>query len=271
MKILLTGHRGFIGKATASALKEAGHKLLYFEKENLPDRIPSIVEKVDVVMHQGGIANTVGDANELMYNNYLISKKIFDIAHDLLIKVVFASSASVYGAGGCPSNAYGWSKYCAEQYGLALAEGYPNTFISLRYFNVYGPGEEHKGKMASVAYQAYKAGKFNLFVGSPRRDFVYIKDVVSANIFAIKDIYTPNGEYDVGSGKARLFEDVCELMDIPYKHKSTVTMPRGYQFHTCAKKKKWLNGWKPKFSLEDGIADYKEYLDGRHVARNSMV
>ena len=81
--------------------------------------------------------------------------------------------------------------------------------MSLRYFNVYGPGEEHKGKMSSVAYQAFGKSEFKLFPTKPTRDFVYVNDVVSANLEAVGAM---GGVYDVGTGTSRSFEDVLNLI-----------------------------------------------------------
>jgi ADP-L-glycero-D-manno-heptose 6-epimerase len=102
------------------------------------------------------------------------------------IPMVYSSSAANYGTNNeHPSNLYGWSKYAAEDYVIN------NGGIGLRYFNVYGPGEQNKGKMASVAFQMNEKRKNNeeikLFPKSPKRDFVYVKDVISANIYAFKN------------------------------------------------------------------------------------
>ena len=156
-----------------------------------------------------------------------------------------------------PSNIYGWSKYLTENYGMAKV----SNFVALRYFNVYGPGEEHKDKMASVAYQAWEKGKFKLFPTEPVRDFVYIDDVVDATLYAVfndikKDVY------EVGTSESRSFEDMLNLMNIQYEYRDVIDIPKGYQFLTQADKNKFMKGWKPKYSLEEGIKKYKSYLDG---------
>ena len=102
---------------------------------------------------------------QLSYSyNYEFSRKLFDYAESFDKKVVYSSSAANTGDNGMPSNIYGWSKYVTENYGMAKV----SNFVALRYFNVYGPGEEHKGKMASVAYQAYQKGEFKLFPKKPK-------------------------------------------------------------------------------------------------------
>jgi nucleoside-diphosphate-sugar epimerase len=113
--------------------------------------------------------------------------------------------------------------------------------------------------MASVAYQAHEAGFFELFPGEPRRDFVYIEDVASANYHAVTNNIS-NGAYDVGTSEPRRFEDVCDLMHIKYSYQSKHHIPHGYQTYTCADKKEWMPGWEPTFSLEQGVSCYLNYL-----------
>ena len=174
--------------------------------------------------------------------------------------MIYASSASVYGIDGTkPTNLYGWSKYVAEDY-VRLNGG-----IGLRYFNVYGPGEENKGKMASVAYQMFikniKGEKITLFPKKPQRDFVYIKDVISANIFAMENYHENMGQwYEVGSGDARTFEDVLDILEIPYTYHNEKDIPKGYQFHTKSNSENWMVGWTPQYNLEKGLKDYLIFL-----------
>ena len=268
-KIILTGNEGFIGKNLEKELIHCGYDVICFEKGSTIDEISSEMEKHSIVVHQGAITDTLHKDNiEMMKNNYEFSKLLFDssIRHDQ--KVVYASSAASYGTDGCPSNIYGWSKYCAEQYGLTLYKRTTNSvfgcsFISLRYFNVFGPGEEHKGRMSSIAYQVMKKGKAQLFPKEPKRDFIYIKDVVSANIHAIESepYKIKTGYYDVGSGVASTFEEVCEHLDIPYTYTSESEIPKGYQFFTQASKGKWLPGWKPKYNLKTALKEYKQLIN----------
>ena len=138
-------------------------------------------------------------------------------------------------------------------------------FIALRYFNVYGPGEENKGNMSSVAHQAHLImqkgmGKFMLFPGNPKRDFVYIEDVVDATIYPIFNDVS-KGVYEVGSGEARTFEDVLDLMEIPYEYRDEKDTPDGYQFFTEANVDNFMEDWKPQYNLEKGIKKYKDYLN----------
>ena len=133
--------------------------------------------------------------------------------------------------------------------------------IALRYFNVYGPGEHNKGRMASVAYQMdqkFKSGdSINLFPGKPTRDFVYVKDVVSANVHALEDYSSLRGNYyEVGSGESRPFEDVLGSLGIPFTYHPEESIPEGYQFFTMSDSTKWMPGWSPKWNLERGLSDY---------------
>ncbi len=128
----------------------------------------------------------------------------------------------------------------------------------MRYFNVYGPGEQHKGRMASIAHQAMKKGSMVLFPNNPRRDFVYVKDVVNANIHAIESGNITTGYYDVGSGVASPFEEVCRHLEIPFEYTDESKIPVGYQFYTCSSSDKWMPGWKPQYDLESSLKEYKE-------------
>lgn len=174
--------------------------------------------------------------------------------------LIYSSSAANYGVNEeYPSNLYGWSKYVGEGYVIS------NGGIGLRYFNVYGPGEEDKGKMSSVAYQMYikenNGEDIKLFPKKPLRDFVYVKDIVIANIFAFNNFNRLNSKwYEVGSGDARSFEDVLNYMDISYTYHEEDIIPNGYQFYTCSNKEKWMKGWEPVYDLKLGISNYKNYL-----------
>jgi nucleoside-diphosphate-sugar epimerase len=153
-----------------------------------------------------------------------------------------------------PSNLYGWSKYTAEQYVIS------NGGVALRYFNVYGPGEEHKGKMASMAYQMFKAGEAKLFPGEPKRDFIYVDDVILANLHALVHYGTFSGKkYDVGLGTAHSFEYIANELGVPYSYYETSAIPNGYQFYTCSNPRYWMPGWSPQYSLKTALRLCKTY------------
>jgi ADP-L-glycero-D-manno-heptose 6-epimerase len=249
MKILLTGYDGFIGSHLKKELSK-NHKLILVERDSDRDWVESVISECDVVVHQGAISDTMNyDVNEMMAQNFEFSKFIFDIACNK--KIIYASSAACYG----PKSIYAWSKYCAEQYGLYRVD----NFIALRYFNVYGPGEEHKGAMASVALQAMKKKSMELFPKFPKRDFVFIGDIVDANIHAIVN-EVDSGVYDVGTSDSRSFEDVCDILGIPYTYKDESDIPKHYQYHTKADFNKWLPNWKPKYNIEDGLRLYEDHF-----------
>ena len=263
MKVLITGTNGFIGKNLKKALKK--HEILSINEDIFDNSnwIEDLQNKVwefqpEVVYHVGACSNTLEqDINYMMKVNYEFTKHLSDICLSLGIPLIYSSSAANYGTNGkYPSNLYGWSKYAAEDYVLL------NGGISLRYFNVYGPGEEHKEKMASVAYQMYKTDKALLFPGNPKRDFVYVDDVVAANIFAFENFnkLLPT-YYEVGSGRAETFETVLNLMDINYKYLEETLIPEGYQFYTCSNKEKWMPEWSPKYNLKKGLKKYLNYLN----------
>jgi len=261
MNILLTGSNGFIGK---NIHKKLQHENVFCLEKGFMDNkdwlvdLEKYVDDSDAILHVGAISDTMlKDPNEMLKYNYVFSKHLFDLAEKHNKKVIYSSSAANKGQTGNPSNIYGWSKFITEQYGLAKVK----NFYALRYFNVYGPGEEHKGKMASVAYQAWKIGSFNLFPKKPERDFVFIDDVVDATLYPLlNDV--ERGVYEVGSGRAHTFEDVLDLMEIPFTYKNEKEIPSGYQFFTLSQPLLYIKGWEPKTDLKNGIKKYKKYLNG---------
>jgi nucleoside-diphosphate-sugar epimerase len=239
-------------------------ELLLFEKKDIDKnndwikRIQELVSISDVIFHIGADSNTMNyDVNEMLFYNYYFSKVLFDFVGGSNKKVIYSSSAACYGENGLPENIYGWSKYLAEQYGSSKVK----NFIGLRYFNVYGPGEDRKGKMSSIAFQALtdSSKTFKLFPGQPKRDFVYIEDVVDANISSMHPD-TPSGIFDVGSGVQSEFEEIMYFINREFEYLSESSIPKNYQFSTLADKKKFLPSWCPKFNLEDGLVAYKEAL-----------
>ena len=258
MKYLITGHKGFIG---SNLLKQLSDDVVKIESDIVNedycyDYLKDVVKSVDIIFHIGAISDTtLQDSTEMLRYNYAFSKELFDLAQKYKKKVIYSSSAACYGTGGdMPMNIYGWSKLLAEQYGMVKCD----EFVALRYFNVYGPGEEDKGLMSSVALQAWYLGGFELFPNKPKRDFVYIDDIVDANLHAIN---SPKGVYEVGSGEARTFEDVLDNLGIKYTYHSEDKIPHWYQFYTKSDKSKWLPDWKPEYNLEKGIKKYMEYLN----------
>jgi ADP-L-glycero-D-manno-heptose 6-epimerase len=180
---------------------------------------------VETVFHQGACSDTMeSDGRYMMENNYEYSKRLLDWCQDEEVPLVYASSASVYGAGPefreerrCekPLNVYGYSKFLFDQLVRRRLPRKTAQVVGLRYFNVYGPNEAHKGRMASVALHAWQQlhaeGKVKLFVGNDgyrdgeqRRDFIYVDDVVSVNLWFLerRDV---SGVFNCGTGKAQTF------------------------------------------------------------------
>lgn len=270
-KFLVTGFKGFIGSNLYKELINLGHNVVGIDDEYLDDNWRVFLleflykENFDAVFHVGACSDTMEqDVNYMMLRNYETTKFIADFCSQNNVRLIYSSSAANYGTNNLyPSNLYGWSKYIAEQY-VIKSHG-----VALRYFNVYGPGEENKGKMASLAYQSFLKHKNNedikLFPKKPQRDFVYVKDIVSANIFAFNYYNLNKGSYfEVGSGTANSFENVLDFMEIPYSYTDESLIPNGYQFYTKSSDTKWMKGWKPEWDLKKGIQDYKKYLYEQH-------
>jgi len=261
MKVLLTGSKGFIGENLLNKFKKLKWYVWEINVDESTNEAPeyahleNIIKQCDGIFHVGAISDTtLHDCNKMLYYNYTLSKDIFDLARKYDKKVIYSSSAATYGLGdGLPTNIYGWSKKLAEEYGLKSCE----KFVALRYFNVYGPGEYHKGKMASVAYQAYKKQSFTLFPTKPLRDFIYIDDVVEANLAAFK---LDRGIFDVGYGEPALFEDLVGGMGIKYDYTTKDKIPSWYQYYTCADKNIRIPGWEPEYDVKSGTKLYKNIL-----------
>ena len=263
MKVCITGNRGFIGKALQLELQKQGFIVLgidtwIFQKGDWRINLKQYICKIkpDVIFHVGACSDTQNkDVQEMMKLNVESTFIISDWCKENNVPIIFSSSASVEGNYGLPETLYAWSKYIGEKYTLA------NGGIALRYFNVYGHYELHKGKMSSVALQAYQKNKWgekiNLFPKNPKRDFVFIDDVVEANIHAWNNYKTLSGNYyHVGSGVARSFEDVLNILSIPFEYTSEEEIPDKYQFFTEAKKELFMKGWAPKHQLEEGLERY---------------
>jgi len=186
---------------------------------------------VDAILHQGACVDTTAtDEAYMMENNLEFSKKLLDFALSRAVPFVYASSASVYGTNRAsrevpenesPINLYARSKLAFDEVVRGALGRARSTVVGLRYFNVYGPGEAHKGRMASMAYQIYKqlreTGRVQLFRGTDgfadgeqRRDFIYAGDAARVNLFfaARPDA---RGIYNVGTGESRSFNEVARV------------------------------------------------------------
>jgi ADP-L-glycero-D-manno-heptose 6-epimerase len=226
---LVTGSSGFIGKQLVSSLARLGLDVGEIDEGyfSAPDWKAALVNELDLlnpktVFHVGACSDTLEqDVQFMMIRNYESTKVITDWCALNNRQLIYSSSAANYGEDGkYPSNLYGWSKYTAEDY-VVKSGG-----VALRYFNVYGPGEELKGNMASFLYQAYLKHKRNeqifLFPRKPLRDFIYIKDIVLANIHALEVYHSLRGKYfEVSTGIANSFEDMLEIFGIAVDIKAT--------------------------------------------------
>ena len=273
-KVLITGSQGFIGSRLVSHLSKTNECQIFtltediFDNDTWVDDIKLMLLSIqpDVIFHVGACSDTLEqNVNYMMILNFESTKVLMDFAKENDVPFIYSSSAANYGTNDLyPSNLYGWSKYVAEQYVIS------NGGIGLRYFNVYGPGEENKGRMASVAFQMYQkylnGDKIFLFPKKPSRDFVYVKDIVEANLYAWKNYDSARGKfYEVGSGESRTFEDVLDNFEISYNYLDESHIPDGYQFYTCSKSELWMDGWFPQWKLENGLKDYKVYLENESI------
>lgn len=254
-RIIVTGAAGFIGSNIVAGLNARGITDIiavdnltrgdkfrnladlriadYFDKADFYDRFAKgQFGKVEAVFHEGACSDTMEhDGRYMLDNNYRTSKILLDTCLDTGTRLLYASSAAVYGAGpefrvdpACerPLNVYGYSKLLFDQVVRPLLPRPAVQVAGFRYFNVYGPREQHKGRMASVAFHhtnQYRAeGKVKLFgeyggfgPGQQQRDFVYADDVVAVNLWFF-DHPNKSGIFNLGSGRAQPFNDVARTV-----------------------------------------------------------
>ena len=242
----------------------------------------SLSERIEAIFHQGACADTTcTDGRYMIENNFTFSKSILRFALSRKVPLVYASSAAVYGSSSAfapsrenerPLNLYGLSKLGFDNHVRSVAAGFGSTVAGLRYFNVYGPRESHKGKMASMVYQLYRqlktSGRARLFKGTDgyadgeqQRDFVFVNDIVRVNL-ALAEGRARSGIYNVGTGQARTFNDVANTIVarlgsgaieyVPFPE----SLAGKYQSFTQAELSSLRNaGYAETFStLENGIA-----------------
>ena len=236
----------------------------------------------DAIFHLASITDTtLHDQFVQVHDNVESFRRLLNFARPNKTRIVYASSAATYGAakqasvetnGAAPANIYAFSKVIMDNLAMREAKENPDWIIvGLRYFNVYGPREAHKGVPASMVYhlaQQMKAGQRpRIFKhGDQKRDFVYVKDIVEGNMLALEA--KESGIYNLGSGQARSFN---ELVDVLNKRLGTKFQPdyienphAHYQNFTQAdlERVRGALGYQPQFSLERGVADYVEWLYG---------
>lgn len=297
MKVLVTGGAGFIGSNIVKALENDGIDVIVLDDfshssyKNLADAKAEIVcgsildenifvkiPKVEAVIHEAAITDTtLDDDAKMMAVNYQGSQNVLDFCLKRKIRLVYASSAGVYGESAAamredqkitPHNVYAYSKYLFDCTVMRQFKAKTYPIVGLRYFNVYGPGEYHKGTAASMIYQLYSQMKQKrrprIFkFGEQKRDFIYVKDAARLSVAALRA--KQSAILNVGTGQARSFNDIIrvlnqvlkkdlepEYFDNPYMGK--------YQNYTEADTTRLKTFLKTgaDFSLEDGIRDYVE-------------
>ena len=300
--ILITGGAGFIGANLAAALvKRPGVDVVVLDDFSFGDwknllhvdcevRAGSIADPTlhreiadgafSAILHQGAISDTtVQDQRRMLEINTNAFAAMLAASAESGTRMVYASSAATYGNAAAPNtvggeeeaaNIYGFSKLCMDRIAMRWHDRHPSVVIGLRYFNVYGPGEAHKGSTASMILQLYNqitTGKQpRLFkFGEQQRDFVYIRDVIAANLAALEA--PRSGVCNVGSGKARCFNDIVMNLETLLNQKLEVDYFDNpydfYQNHTEAEMghTKELLGWSPQWELEDGMKEYIALLE----------
>lgn len=302
-KYLVTGGAGFVGSNIAKTLEAEGHEVTVLDDFSKNGHFKNLIGfkgdvitcdlftnvphdmYFDAIFHEAAITDTtVMDQKAMMEQNVEAFKNLLEFAAENEIKkVIYASSAATYGNGPVPNvetqpthpeNVYGFSKVIMDNVARQFSEDNNDMkIIGLRYFNVYGPGEYHKGKMASMVYQLYnqmKEGKRpRVFkYGEQQRDFVYVKDIVKINMCALKN-GKETGVFNAATGVPRDYNAIIaclnkelgtnlepEYIDNPYPF---------FQLKTQAdiRKSKEKLGYEPDYTLEKGIADYVAILEGR--------
>ena len=311
VQYIVTGGAGFIGRNLVAALNARGHEdILIVDRlgtdrkwKNLPglsfvDLVDlddfrnfiadSAIDELETVFHLGACSDTTErDADYLLDNNYRYSQEVCQWCLSSDVRFIYASSAATYGDGSLgysddearipryrPLNMYGYSKQMFDHW--AAREGLFDRIVGLKYFNVFGPYEDHKGEMRSMVHKAYgqiaSTGRVRLFKshrpgygdGEQLRDFVYVKDAVDATLF-FEDHSQVSGLYNCGTGRARSWNDLMNALfaamgrapEIEY-----IDMPESlrnqYQYFTQADGAKLRSAGydRPFTSLEEAVRDY---------------
>ncbi|CAN5374163.1 ADP-glyceromanno-heptose 6-epimerase [soil metagenome] len=295
MRVLVTGGAGFIGSNLVKKLFEYGHETVAADDfssatwTNLTDFAGDILTlelfkdikplracgPFDVIFHQASITDTtVDDQKKMMQNNVEAFRNLLELAVEWKCRVVWASSCSIYGQGPVPMkesqppdplNVYAFSKLAMERLAEKYRERLAQPVVGLRYSNVYGPGEAHKGKFSSMIHQLAKqmrAGKRpRIFrAGEQKRDFVYIEDVLQANLRGMQS--RTSGHFNAGAGASWSFNEVISHLNRVLKTKlQPEYFENPYSFtqdwtETDLTEAKRALGYAPAFDLAKGIDAY---------------
>ncbi|MGO2131682.1 MAG: ADP-glyceromanno-heptose 6-epimerase [Halomonas sp.] len=317
--IVVTGGAGFIGSNLVKALNARGHNDIlvvddlldgtkfmnladatlgdYLDKDDFLERVraalngkPSHLPPIEAIFHEGACSDTTEwDGRFMLHNNFEYSKELLHFCQRQGIPFIYASSAATYGGSDVfveapehekPLNVYGYSKLLFDQYVRARQHEFESQVVGFRYFNVYGPREQHKGKMASVAYhhhtQISSGQNLKLFgawdgfeAGMQSRDFVYVGDVVDVNLWFL-DNPGVSGIFNLGTGRAEPFKAIGEAV-IDYYDRGQIDfidfpdeLKGRYQSYTRADISKLRNvGYTKEFcTVAQGVRDYLEQLNG---------
>lgn len=300
MDILVTGGAGFVGSQLAVSLEQNGHNVTIVDWQ-MPDRHAvlhdfrgktvsadvseesfwtGLTERFDAVFHEAACTDTtVTDEAFMMRHNRDAFQYVLDWAIERGTNVIYASSAGTYGNSAAPQtvgvgeepvNIYGHSKLAMDQMVRGLLPEPPIKIIGLRYFNVYGPGENRKKHMASMIYQLaqqMREGKNPriFFDGTQKRDQVYVKDIVQANLCALAAGHEASGIYNVGTGTAVTFNAIIDALNatlglsLPpdYIENPYVGSYQNFTQADIAPTQEKL-GYDPAFTLLSGVQDYFE-------------
>src|ERR1039458_8540007 len=315
-RVLVTGGAGFIGSALVWALNRRGCERIvvcdrlgtdekwrnltplrfadYVEADDLLPRLQSgALGKFDLVLHMGACSSTTEtNAGFLIRNNFEFTKDLAAWALGQKTRFIYASSAATYGDGSAgmeddetkldtlrPLNMYGYSKHLFDLH--AKRAGFPNKIVGLKFFNVFGPNEDHKGDMRSLVHKSFAQvqgkGVIQLFKsyrkeykdGEQKRDFLYVKDCVAMTLH-LAATSKANGLFNIGSGQARTWMDLSNAVFTALKKKPSVkfiempeTIRDKYQYFTQANLMRLRGAGyaTPVTSLENAVFDYvRKYL-----------
>ncbi len=281
-RCLVTGHQGYIGTHLYRELRDQGHEVIGIDYKNDPSQdLLTVFQKdksyelfkPEVIFHMACIPRVAYSMEypvETMTNNVLATTKVLDFANKVKAKrVIYSGSSSVVGDGKSPNSPYGLQKLVSEMECLLYAKVFNIDTVTLRYFNVYSPDQSALGPYATAIsnYMQYIRDGKNPFItgdGEQRRDMVNVKDVVSANIFAMESETDFHGQYfDIGTGKNISLNEIKKIVlehfpDIEFEY---VPDRPGDILFTQADIEPLNNlGWNAKIDIRQGIAECFENL-----------